>query len=173
MLQANKDDEEEEEKEPDFGAVMDFTSELLSKFSALPAVVKQNLLHISLPQIVERLYAGLSHFSLAAYLLILIRFNSYTSSHELQLDIPDTLLVKLGKIIASLIFNRDSLSDWGEDIVKLAVKVSINNHVVFRYITQQMNLGTKDPDMLAWYLQVVLKFLQSGQVYSESGDVYK
>ena len=146
-------------------AVGSFTSQLLTNFTPLPHAVRLNLFQISLPQIVERLYAGLSNFSLTSYLIILTQFTSYSEDSELELQVPEALVVRLGKIICSLIFNRDSVSDWGGDIVKLAVKLSVNQHVIFRYITQQMNLENKPTAILAWYLKVALKLLQSGQVY--------
>ena len=158
------------------------------------------MFQISLSQIVERLYAGLSRFSLAAYLIILIRFSEYSSSEysssgctinyttinnceseELVLDIPESLITKLGKIICSLIFNNDSLNDWGVDIVTLAVKLSVVQHVIFRYITQQVRLENKTAEMLSWYLKVVLNCREvkkvgrsRGQDLSRdvSGDLY-
>ncbi|XP_063682876.1 uncharacterized protein LOC134817594 [Bolinopsis microptera] len=173
LSQANKDDEEgEEETGVDMRTVRSFTSQLLTNFTPLPHAVRLNLFQISLPQIVERLYAGLSDFSLTSYLIILTQFTSYSEDSELELQVPETLVVRLGKIICSLIFNRDSVSDWGGDIVKLAVKLSVNQHVIFRYITQQMNLENKPTAILSWYLKVALKLLQSGQVY-KLGLVHK
>jgi hypothetical protein len=153
---------------------------LLDNFAPLPAAVRRNLFPISLAQIVERLYAGLSRFSLAAYLLILIKFTDYSLSEdeEVELEIPENLVVKLGKIMCSLIFNKDSLSDWGVSIVKLAVKLSVSQPVIFGYITQQMRLENKSIEILSWYLKVVLKFLQPGDScisrdFYTSRDVYR
>ena len=142
------------------------------------------MFQISLPQIVERLYAGLSRFSLAAYLIILIRFSEYSSSEfsssgctinnceseDLVLDIPESLIIKLGKIICSLIFNNDSLNDWGVDIVTLAVKLSVVQHVIFRYITQQVKLENKSTEILSWYLKVVLKCREVKEVGRSRGQ---
>ena len=153
------------------------------------------MFQISLSQIVERLYAGLSRFSLAAYLIILIRFSEYSSneysssgctinyttinncstinnceSEEIVLDIPESLITKLGKIICSLIFNNDSLNDWGVDIVTLAVKLSVVQHVIFRYITQQVRLENKTAEMLSWYLKVVLNCREVKEVGRSRGQ---
>ena len=71
--------------------------------------------------------------------------------------------VKLCKIICSLIFNVDSLSEWGGDVVELAVKLSVEHTPILAYVTT--TLENKPVDILLWYLKVLLKCKRSDVGY--------
>lgn len=82
---------------------------------------------------------------------------------ENVMELPEEVGVKLSKIICSLVFHSDSLSDWGSDVVKLAVKLSIEHPFIFDYVTSKMNLLNKSVDILLWYLKVALKSGRLGE----------
>jgi len=125
---------------------------------------------------VERLYSGLSDFSLTVYLILLTGLYSLRGPDS-TVTVPRPTMVKLCKIICSLIFNKDSVTDWGRDIVVLAVKLSLEQEDVFQWISN--SLETKPVSILLWYLKLCLtlsageqgrRFLQAEDT---KGGVYK
>ena len=142
------------------------SSTLLSALSVLP--IKHHLLYLTLPQLVQQLYQGLSNQSLSCILRLVIGFVKWTSdtssAEERELCSGDTIL-KFSKIIFSLMFSNDVVNDWGKSIILLAVRLSILYPATLDYVYTQ--LGTQSTVMQSWYFGIVLSLCK------RKGDVMR
>ena len=73
------------------------------------------------------------------------------------LPLPEEPTRKLCKIVCSLIFNKTSLSDWGEEVLKLATTLAVESEAIFRYATSTMVLDNKPVEVLVWFLRTTLR----------------
>ena len=118
----------------------------------VPGETTKLLPTLYLPLIVQRLYSGLSTFSLLSHLHLLL------SLLRQDVEGDESLLGKLAKILSSLIFNSDSLEEWGGDVVWLAARVVITSWPLTRTVLGNLKKRKFPPskEVVFWFLKAVI-----------------
>eukprot|EP00116_Pleurobrachia_bachei_P007945 sb/3468207/ len=149
LTQVNRDDPEGEEEQR---SAKDHTSLIVESLSMVPGETTKNLLNVFLPLIVKRLYTGLSTFSLLSHLHLLVflfTLPSYPPEDGENLE-------KLSKILSSLMFNSDSLDEWGGEVVWLASQVVLTSFTLTGLILGNLGKRKRAPVMVFWFLKSLI-----------------